>query len=84
VAHILTAVFVFTVLIVAALLFWAGTKYLQSIGAPEEIIEVCNLMSHLLFWIDVGLFILFVGVEIYKLILKIVDGVPKRSQRRGR
>lgn len=74
IVHVICAALLFSALAAVALVMWAATNWIKTLGAPYEIWIVCYWVSELLFWLDVGCFALYAICQGWKLVKEIWDG----------
>jgi hypothetical protein len=86
--HIVVASVLFAVLALAAFLLWRFTEWLKQLGAPEQIWYTCEFLSDLIFYLDVLCFLVFSGVEVWRLVSRMYEQpmavMPKYVRRHAR
>jgi hypothetical protein len=84
--HILVGVFLFGAMAAAATVLWYATDVMREHRVPAFICWICELVSELLFFLDVICLLFLMGVEVWKLLrdvwgtLRETGEVNERSQ----
>ncbi len=73
VVHTIFATFLFAFVAGTALVLWAATHWIETRGAPYEIVIVCHYVSLALFGLDVVLFVFYVLCQSVTLVKEIWD-----------